>query len=380
MIQIPVEPPVTEYLFTKATRKKIPLGGTFELTPVCNMDCRMCYVKMSRQQQEAIRPLISAEEWLRLGQEAKGHGLLYLLLTGGEPFSRPDFREILAGLHKMGLVLTINSNGTLIDEKTMEWLVQTPPVRINITLYGASDATYERLCRNPRGFTQVTKAIRMLRDAGITVKINCSLTPYNADDLEGIIRFAKEEGLVVQATSYMFPPVRRDASKVGQNDRFTPEDAAYYSAKIEKFLNGSERFLERAKTLDFGSIPSDDDMCIDSEGEGIRCRAGKSSFWVTWDGKMLPCGMLPDEGVDLSKTEFAEAWKQITEKVTCIRLPAKCKNCSLKDLCRACAAMAVTETGHYDQVPEYRCRMAQEYQNAFFRIVDEIKGEMTDEA
>ena len=380
MIQIPVEPPVTEYLFTKATRKKIPLGGTFELTPVCNMDCRMCYVKMSRQQQEAIRPLISAEEWLRLGQEAKGHGLLYLLLTGGEPFSRPDFREILAGLHKMGLVLTINSNGTLIDEKTMEWLVQTPPVRINITLYGASDATYERLCRNPRGFTRVTKAIRMLRDAGITVKINCSLTPYNADDLEGIIRFAKEEGLVVQATSYMFPPVRRDASKVGQNDRFTPEDAAYYSAKIEKFLNGSERFLERAKTLDFGSIPSDDDMCIDSEGEGIRCRAGKSSFWVTWDGKMLPCGMLPDEGVDLSKTEFAEAWKQITEKVTCIRLPAKCKNCSLKDLCRACAAMAVTETGHYDQVPEYRCRMAQEYQNAFFRIVDEIKGEMTDEA
>lgn len=380
MIQIPVEPPVTEYLFTKATRKKIPLGGTFELTPVCNMDCRMCYVKMSRQQQEAIRPLISAEEWIRLGQEAKGHGLLYLLLTGGEPFSRPDFREILAGLHKMGLVLTINSNGTLIDEKTMEWLVQTPPVRINITLYGASDATYERLCRNPRGFTQVTKAIRMLRDAGITVKINCSLTPYNADDLEGIIRFAKEEGLVVQATSYMFPPVRRDASKVGQNDRFTPEDAAYYSAKIEKFLNGSERFLERAKTLDFGSIPSDDDMCIDSEGEGIRCRAGKSSFWVTWDGKMLPCGMLPDEGVDLSKTEFAEAWKQITEKVTCIRLPAKCKNCSLKDLCRACAAMAVTETGHYDQVPEYRCRMAQEYQSAFLRIVDEIKGEMTDEA
>ena len=380
MIQIPVEPPVTEYLFTKATRKKIPLGGTFELTPVCNMDCRMCYVKMSRQQQETIRPLISAEEWIRLGKEAKENGMLYLLLTGGEPFSRPDFQEIVAGLHKMGLVLTINSNGTLIEEKAMEWLVQTPPVRINITLYGASDATYERLCRNPRGFTQVKKAIRMLRDAGITVKINCSLTPYNADDLEGIIGFAKEEGLVVQATSYMFPPVRREASKVGQNDRFTPEDAAYYSAKIEKLLNGSERFLERAKTMDFGSIPSDDDMCIDSEGEGIRCRAGKSSFWITWDGKMLPCGMLPDEGVDLSKLGFAEAWKQITGKVTCIRLPAKCKNCSLKELCRVCAAMAVTETGHYDQVPEYRCRMAQEYQNAFFRIVDEIKGELTDEA
>ena len=123
----------------------------------------------------------------------------------------------------------------------------------------------------------------------------------------------------------MFPPARRDASKVGQNDRFTPEEAAYYAAKIEKLLGGSEQFLKRAETLDFGSIPSDDDMCADTEGEGIRCRAGKSNFWVTWDGKMLPCGMLPDEGVDLARTGFAEAWKHITEKVSCIRLPGSAK-------------------------------------------------------
>lgn len=374
MIQIPVEPPVTEYLFRKATKERIPLGGTFELTPVCNMDCRMCYVKMSRQQQEAIRPLIKAEEWLKLAEEAKEQGLLYLLLTGGEPFGRRDFREILSGLHKMGLILTVNSNGTLIDEETVEWLVRTPPVRINITLYGASDETYERLCRNPKGLTQVTKAIRLLKDAGITVKLNCSLTPYNADDLEEIMAFARREELVIQATAYMFPPTRRDASMIGRNERFTPQEAAYYSAKIEKELGGTERFLKKAETLDFGSIPSDEDICGDSEGEEIRCRAGKSNFWVTWDGRMLPCGMLPDEGVDLSVTGFAEAWKQITGKTAAIRLPVKCRNCSLKERCKICAAMTVTESGRYDCVPEYRCRMAQEYPEAFFRIAEEIKA------
>lgn len=374
MIQIPVEPPVTEYLFRKATKERIPLGGTFELTPVCNMDCRMCYVKMSRQQQEAIRPLIKAEEWLKLAEEAKEQGLLYLLLTGGEPFGRRDFREILSGLHKMGLILTVNSNGTLIDEETVEWLVRTPPVRINITLYGASDETYERLCRNPKGFTQVTKAIRLLKDAGITVKLNCSLTPYNADDLEEIMAFARREELVIQATAYMFPPTRRDASMIGRNERFTPQEAAYYSAKIEKELGGTERFLKKAETLDFGSIPSDEDICGDSEGEEIRCRAGKSNFWVTWDGRMLPCGMLPDEGVDLSVTGFAEAWKQITGKTAAIRLPVKCRHCSLKERCKICAAMTVTESGRYDCVPEYRCRMAQEYPEAFFRIAEEIKA------
>ena len=374
MIQIPVEPPVTEYLFRKATKERIPLGGTFELTPVCNMDCRMCYVKMSRQQQEAIRPLIKAEEWLKLAEEAKEQGLLYLLLTGGEPFGRRDFREILSGLHKMGLILTVNSNGTLIDEETVEWLVRTPPVRINITLYGASDETYERLCRNPKGFTQVTKALRLLKDAGITVKLNCSLTPYNADDLEEIMAFARREELVIQATAYMFPPTRRDVSMIGRNERFTPQEAAYYSAKIEKELGGTERFLKKAETLDFGSIPSDEDICGDSEGEEIRCRAGKSNFWVTWDGRMLPCGMLPDEGVDLSVTGFAEAWKQITGKTAAIRLPVKCRNCSLKERCKICAAMTVTESGRYDRVPEYRCRMAQEYPKVFFRIAEEIKA------
>ncbi|MDI9241819.1 radical SAM protein [Ruminococcus sp. YH-rum2234] len=160
---------------------------------MCNMDCRMCYVRMSRQQQEAICPLRTAQEWLALGEEAKKRGMLYLLLTGGEPFSRPDFREILSGLHRMGFIISINSNGTLIDEEVVEWLKKTPPTRVNLTLYGASNETYVRLCRNPNGFTQVIRAIHLLKEAGITVKLNRSLTPYNARDLEKIIDFAKEE-------------------------------------------------------------------------------------------------------------------------------------------------------------------------------------------
>lgn len=178
MISIPVEPPITEYLHAKAARQGIPLSGTFELTPLCNMSCRMCYVRMSREQQEAAHPLVRRDAWLDLARQAKEQGLLYLLLTGGEPLLHPDFREILTALHRMGLLVSVNTNGTLIDEEVVQWLRQAPPVRMNVTLYGASDETYDRLCRNPQGFTQATRAIRLLRDAGISVKLNCSLTPY----------------------------------------------------------------------------------------------------------------------------------------------------------------------------------------------------------
>lgn len=376
MVRIPVEPRITEYLHRKASAAGTPLSGTFELTPTCNMNCRMCYVRMSQAQQQAIAPLRTTEEWLALGREAMQQGMLYLLLTGGEPFMLPNFRQILAGLHQMGLVISINSNGTLIDEQTVEWLKQTPPTRINITLYGASDATYGRLCRNPQGFTQVTRAIRLLKEAGILVKLNCSVTPYNAADLEQIVAFARSEQLVVQPTSYMFPPLRRDASKIGWNDRFDPEEAAYQAARIEALLNGPEEFIQRAKTMDLSLSGEVGDDCPDlGEGEGIRCRAGKCSFWVTWDGRLLPCGMLPDQGERVFELGFAEAWRRVRASAAAIRLPAKCKTCPQKEQCRACAAMVVTESGNFSTVPEYRCRMSHAYPAACAKLAAQLAEE-----
>lgn len=373
-----VEAPLTEFLHRKAVVAGAPLSGTFELTPCCNMSCRMCYVRLTEQQQKAIRPLRSAEEWIELGQKAKEHGMLYLLLTGGEPFLRPDIRQILTGLHRLGLVISINSNGTLIDESTVDWLKETPPVRINMTLYGASDKTYERLCGNPEGFTQVVSAIHLLKRMGINVKLNCSVTPYNIGDLEEIFAFARREDLVIQATSYMFPPLRRDISRIGINDRFCAEDAAYCAARIECLMNGEENLLHRVESGLAHQIPKDtDEICADlAEGEDIRCRAGRCSFWVTWEGTMLPCGMFPMENMsNVFEREFSLAWQEVRSAASMVRLPKKCAVCAMKNDCRPCAAMAYTEGGDFSVVPEYRCRMTNSYYAACYRMAKKIREE-----
>lgn len=374
MINIPVEPKITEYLHRKAAKLNIPLNGTFELTPLCNMDCKMCYVKMGKKEQQKIHPLRSAEEWLWLGKIAREKGMMYLLLTGGEPFLRADFKEIFQGLHRMGLIISINSNGTLIDEETVKWLKETPPMRINITLYGASDETYDVLCGNPRGFTQVTNAIRLLKEAGIVVKLNCSVTPHNVKDLEKIFDFAKKEKLIIQATSYMFPPVRRNKNLIGKNERFTPEEASYYAAKIEVLTNGQKRFIQKVQKQNYNEIwDGNTKNCMENEGEAMKCRAGKCSFWITWDGRMLPCGMLISENApDVFLNGFEKSWKQICEEVRTIRLPGKCKKCVFKDKCRTCAAMVLTESGTYDQAPEYRCEMMENYSKTCRKIEAEI--------
>ncbi len=308
MIDLPREPALTEYMYRKATQRRIPLGGTFELTPLCNMNCRMCYIRLSKEEQEKQHALFPAEKWIQLGKDAAERGMLYLLITGGEPFSRPDLEDILTELHRIGLVISVNTNGTLIDERVISWLKNTPPARLNVTLYGASDETYGRLCRLPDGFTRVRKSIEKLREAGLSVKLNCSLTPYNVCDLEAMVNYAKDQKLILETTAYMFPPMRKSKDLVGTNDRFAPKEAAYVTALAERLQYGDEKYLERMKTRSF-ALPSDiDETCLE-QGEGIRCRAGKSSFWVTWDGRMLPCGMVISENApEVFSIGFSDAW------------------------------------------------------------------------
>ena len=370
-----IEPRLTEYLHRKASRTKTPISGTFELSPLCNMDCKMCYIKMSKEKQESIARLKTKEEWIELAQKAKEKGLLYLLLTGGEPFLVKDFKELYIELHKMGFCISINSNGTMIDEDVIEWLKHYPPMRINMTLYGASDETYGRLCNNPKGFTQVTKAISLLKENNIQVKLNCSVTPYNKDDLKQMMDFAEEHDLVIQATSYMFPPLRKDKTKIGQNNRFNAEDAALYGAYISAYSNGFDRFKDYIESGQLALYDADDD-CGVVKGDHMRCRAGITSFWMTWEGKMLPCGMIPDSGKDPWEVGFDKAWENAKNIVSEIMLPVKCAGCGKKDECRACAAMVYTETGTYDKVPQYRCEMTKNYPEACKKVLKELEQQL----
>lgn len=373
MNSVPVQPRITEYLYQKAAFAGVPLSGTFELTPVCNMNCKMCYVRLSKNEQEAIRPLHTAEEWLKLGKDLKESGMLYLLLTGGEPFAHPQFREIMTGLRKIGLLITINSNGTLIDEETVEWLKDCPPVRINISIYGADDKTYEKLCGNAKGFTQVSNAIRLLKEAGIAVKLNCSVTPHNVSDLPAIFDFAKQNELAVQTATYMFPPIRRDSEMTGKNDRFSPIEAAYYSAYAEYLTLGKERFISAGENLPLSCDVEDNCAKL---GDGVQCRAGKCSFWITWEGYMTPCGMFPvDKTNNVFEQNIKDCWENVKRETELIRLPAKCSGCPLKKNCRACAAMVITESGNFSDVPQYRCLMSKAYPEQYRKLLHQLEEE-----
>ena len=154
----------------------------------------------------------------------------------------------------------------------------------------------------------------------------------------------------------------------GCNDRFSQEDAAYYIAYAEYLTLGAERFLAQGGDR----LPDPLEEHCDSLGEGVRCRAGKCSFWVTWQGNLTPCGMFPSQGSpNVFEMPFQSAWEQVKKETKEIRLPAKCAGCSAKNICRACAAMVITESGCFEKVPQYRCDMIHAYKAQWNRVKEE---------
>lgn len=357
--------PLRKYLMQKAARNRVPLSGSFELTPRCNMNCRMCYIRMSEEEMRTRGREYTAKEWIAVGQECVKQGMLMLLLTGGEPFLRPDFREIYTEMKKLGLIISINTNGTLIDEKTVEWLSKDPPARMNITIYGSKAETYKRLCRNEMGYETAVEAVDMLHEAGINVNINASFTKYNVQDLEEIIAFAKERNLRVNPTSYMFPPVRNAKNGVTDDEvRFTSEEFADTRFRSMQKQMTPEEFALVVRSVKEGNpvIPEEMGDCDRSLSEKMGCMAGRSAFWITWDGRMTPCGMMNEPVTRPFEDGFAESWKTIVQKTDEIYMPPECKTCEARKLCPVCGALATAE-GHGDSTkrPDYLCRGTKEF-------------------
>ena len=81
-------------LVHKAKASRIPINGNLELLPLCNMNCDMCYVRLSRTEMEAQGRLHTLDEWLDIAEKMRKAGTLFLLLTGGEPLLYPDFKQL----------------------------------------------------------------------------------------------------------------------------------------------------------------------------------------------------------------------------------------------------------------------------------------------
>ncbi len=332
---------MVKYLHDKGVREGIPVSGTFELTQRCNFNCEMCYVHDCAQKTDPL----TAEDWLSLARQAKDAGTVFLLLTGGEPLIRDDFEYIYTALARMGFLISINTNGSLL-EKHKKLFDELPPVRINISLYAADNSAYGKICKN-EAFDKVLSSVNQMKKLGISMRFNTVFTPENILEYKKIADISRELSIPLKPTTYTYPSIRLDKKNI--DSRFVPEQAAEYLSLVDEYRFDKDFYRERLNKL--LSLPKGPDE------NKVRCRAGRASFWITADGIMLPCGMIPEpEGRPLEQG-FEKAWQDIKYATEQIRLPEECLKCKYAGICSVCAAMCKAETGDFGKTPQYICRI-----------------------
>ena len=340
-------------LFALAETQLSPLYGVLELTPLCNMNCDMCYVRLSKKEMESKGRMVSLEKWLMLAKEMKDAGVLFVLLTGGEPLLYPHFKELYLALLNMGMVVTVNSNGTLMNDDWIDFFSQHKPRRINITLYGKNEQEYNDLCHYSGGFEKTVAAIKKLKERNVAVKINCSLTKKNIDSYEAILDIGDDLDVPVFIDTYMTPATRERDKPFDFSSRLDPKAAAKTKIQILRRKMDDEVFIQSAKLHLNLALNTPEGKEIKG---GMKCKAGKCSFTVNWRGDMIPCVIMNAPSVSVFKMSFDKAWKKIVEQTSQIYMSEKCSQCTLRNVCHVCPTYSLLEAGAYDAVPEYLCQ------------------------
>lgn len=356
---------IEKRLIAKATHLGFPVSANFELTPVCNFNCDMCYVRTSYDKVKSLGGLTSVDSWLKIAEELKSLGCVFVLLTGGEPLTFPGFSLLYSRLSEMGFIITINTNATLIDDEIINIFKKYPPRRVNITLYGFSVESYKSLCHNSDGYNKAIAGLKLLKDNNIDIKLNLDVTKKINPEVNQILEFADKNNLPIAVNSYMFPFCRFHCygERTPKEERVNELTASEYWIEFEKRLH-KENFINSMKA----KLESVKDKEVQQKDCVMDCRGGQSSLWITWDFNMAPCALMDSPHINLNEHSVSQAWEMTKESVKTLQPIEVCKGCKIKSFCPSCYASVKAELQACGNT-DYVCKLSQYNYNRALSLV-----------
>ncbi len=140
------------------------------LTMNCNLRCKHCLLGNRLESGESIKK----EVLIKVLQEGVSLGVKDLLFTGGEPLVYKDILEVLKIASKLGYNVSINTNGTLINESMAKALADISLYKIQVSIEGPQKV--HDYIRGNGTFDRAINGIKLVKKYGIKVYLNTQLT------------------------------------------------------------------------------------------------------------------------------------------------------------------------------------------------------------
>ena len=351
-------------LWDEMQNQRMPLGFELELTARCNINCRHCYINLPAADFTVQSKELSYLQIKRYIDQAASLGVMWCLLTGGEPLLRKDFCAIYRYLCKKGIFVQVFTNATLISQIHIELFKKNMPRDLEVTVYGATKETYEMVTRTPGAFAAFKRGIALLRTNKIPFRLKAVIMRSNLAEAEAIQNFCEK----YTEDYYRFDPflqLRLDGDRHRneeiRSERLLPEEIV--ALEMRNAARKKALFNLSKTCVDLQAFPQG--AREEKRGNIFFCTAGKGSFAISYDGFFRICSSLctPQCDYELKKGSLREAYQKHYYKIISLRSDnpdflQKCASCPILFLCQWCPGRAFSETNALDGFTQYYCEVA----------------------
>jgi len=328
---------------------RVPISGTIEVSNRCPLNCAHCYNNLPMSDFVARARELTTEEHYHLLDELAEMGCLWLLFSGGEIFARRDFLDIYTYAKRKGFLISLFTNGTMITEQIADYLAEWKPFAIEITLYGATRETYEKLTRVPGSFDRCMRGIHLLLERKLPLKLKTVAVSINKHEVKQMQAIAEELGVEFKFDALMNPRIDCSASPLAV--RLAPHEV------VELDLDEPARISEWRRLATHFPAP------VIPEGETPQvydCGGGVNSFAIDPYGDLSICVLSHVDRYNVRDGTMEEGWTDYLRSVRSRRMtrPTKCSSCALRSLCGSCAAQGELENGDAEAPVDFLCHVA----------------------
>jgi radical SAM protein with 4Fe4S-binding SPASM domain len=293
---------------------------------------------------------LTYDEHCRIIDEITEAGCLWLLFTGGEIFLRRDLLDIYTYAKKKGLLITLFTNGTLVTPEIADYLAEWRPFSIEISLYGCTKETHERVTGVRGSYERCMRAIRLLLERGLPLKLKSMVLSTNKHEIWEMKKLVEGDLDLEFRFDAMINP-RIDCSQHPLAVRLSPQEVVELDLQDPKRTGEWGKFSEKFN----GPVHPHDQM-----DELYHCGGGVHSFAIDPYGKLKICELSCADLYDLRKWSFGDGWETFLLKVRKQKITrqTKCVSCEIKAMCGMCPANAQLENRDAEEPVDFMCQVA----------------------
>jgi radical SAM protein with 4Fe4S-binding SPASM domain len=325
-------------------KRRMPVEGSLEVTFRCNLRCAHCYLGSYRSGIPDLQEM-RLDEIRAIIDQIVDAGCMDFLLTGGEPFVRPDMLDIYDYARQKGLIVYLFTNATLLTPRIADHLAELPPFGTEITLYGATQETYERVTGIPGSYERCVRGIDLLVEREVPLKLKTMLMTLNQHELQAMREFSARRGLEFRYDPFLSGGHENSCNVLPL--RVAPEGGIDIECQDPARSDEMRDYYRRFKGLK-----------VDQQYL-YTCGAGLYSFHIDPYGRMSPCMTSRTRTYDLRQGSFLEGWEQFLPQER--NLPAtrsnRCSSCDIRSLCDQCVGRAIVESGDPEEPVDYLCQL-----------------------